>query len=198
MSSFNRVIMIGNLTRDPDYKQLPSGQAVCRLGIASNRQFKNKTSGDMIQEVCYIDIDVWGPQAESCRQYLQKGRPILVEGRLKLDSWDDANGQKRSKHSIVADRVVFLASNAQTQPQADTSLAALEDEQPKVADPMEKELLSQIEQIKSRAVKKPTPAQFEPAAPVKKKSTKQPADEALSTGEIDFTDEPPFQDDLPF
>src|ERR1700733_2518678 len=84
MSSFNRVIMAGNLTRDPDYKQLSSGQAVCRLGLASNRQFKNKQNGEMIQEVYYIDIDVWGPQAESCRQYLQKGRPILVEGALKL------------------------------------------------------------------------------------------------------------------
>jgi single-strand DNA-binding protein len=85
MSSFNRIIMAGNLTRDPEHKQLPSGQAVCRMALASNRQFKNKQSGDMIQEVCYIDIDVWGPQAESCRQYLQKGSPILVEGRLKLD-----------------------------------------------------------------------------------------------------------------
>ena len=60
MSSYNRVIMMGNLTRDPDYKQLTSGQAVCHLGLASNRQFKNKQSGDMIQEVCYIDVDVWG------------------------------------------------------------------------------------------------------------------------------------------
>src|ERR1700730_18325084 len=137
MSSFNRVIMIGNLTRDPDYKQLSSGQAVCRLGIASNRQFKNKQSGDMIQEVCYIDIDVWGPQAESCLQCLQKGRPILVEGRLKLDSWDDANGQKRSKHSIVADRVVFLGSNAQ----AEAGTNVDQDEQRlDPNNPMEKEL----------------------------------------------------------
>jgi single-strand DNA-binding protein len=195
MSSFNRIIMIGNLTRDPDYKQLTSGQAVCRLGIASNRQFKNKSSGDMIQEVCYIDIDVWGAQAESCRQYLQKGRPILVEGRLKLDSWDDANGQKRSKHSIVADRVVFLGSNAQAQADAEESTAA------RPVDPMEKELLSQIEQIKSRASKKPAQStQFEPAAPVKKKLNKSASldESSTGTGEIDFTDEPPFQDDLPF
>lgn len=194
MSSFNRVIMAGNLTRDPDYKQLSSGQAVCRLGLASNRQFKNKQNGEMIQEVCYIDIDVWGPQAESCRQYLQKGRPILVEGRLKLDSWDDANGQKRSKHSIVADRVVFLASNAQAE-----GAAASEDEPRLDANnPMEKELLSQIEQIKNRAAAKPAKeaSQFEPAkSPVKRKPV--PA-EGASTGEIDFADVPPFQDDLPF
>jgi single-strand DNA-binding protein len=201
MSSFNRVIMVGNLTRDPDYKQLSSGQAVCRLGIASNRQFKNKQSGDMIQEVCYIDIDVWGPQAESCRQYLQKGRPILVEGRLKLDSWDDANGQKRSKHSIVADRVVFLASGAQAQAGSESF------DEPNTRfdggnsmDPKEKELLSQIEQIKSRAASKPKVAdlsQFEPSKAAPKKRTVKPADES-STGEVDFTDEPPFQDELPF
>ncbi len=199
MSSFNRIIMAGNLTRDPDYKQLASGQAVCRLGLASNRQFKNKQSGDMIQEVCYIDIDVWGPQAESCRQYLQKGRPILVEGRLKLDSWDDANGQKRSKHSIVADRVVFLASNAQAE-------NAEQDEQRlDPNNPMEKELMSQINQIKNRtaarAAVKTEESSFEAAkpAPVKKKPVQAaPASMPAVGGEIDFADEPPFQDDLPF
>src|ERR1700722_15432402 len=113
MASYNRVVMVGNLTRDPEYKQLTSGQAVCRLGLASNRQFKNRQTGNAVQEVCYIDIDVWGPQAESCRQYLAKGRPILVEGRLKLDTWEDPNGQNRSKHTIVADRVVFLSSGAE-------------------------------------------------------------------------------------
>lgn len=193
MSSFNRVIMVGNLTRDPDYKQLTSGQAVCRLGLASNRQFKNKQSGDMIQEVCYIDIDVWGPQAESCRQYLQKGRPVLVEGRLKLDSWDDANGQKRSKHSIVADRVVFLGSNAQVE-------SGAEDEQRlDPNNPMEKEIMSQIQQIKSRAASKPAvkaDTDFAPVPAPKKKAA--PKLEMPATGEIEFNDEPPFQDDLPF
>src|SRR5947207_15736320 len=127
MSSFNRVIMAGNLTRDPEHKQLPSGQSVCRLGLASNRQFRNKQSGEMIQEVCFVDVDVWGPQAESCRQFLQKGRPVLVEGRLKLDTWDDQNGQKRSKHSIVADRVVFLsqAQQAETSSEAEGADAGL-------------------------------------------------------------------------
>ncbi len=193
--SFNRIIMVGNLTRDPDYKQLTSGQAVCRLGLASNRQFKNKQSGDMIQEVCYIDIDVWGPQAESCRQYLQKGRPILVEGRLKLDSWDDASGQKRSKHSIVADRVVFLGSNAQ----AETSSP-----EERVDNPAEKELMNQIEQIKNRtanrAATKPTEpsVQFEAARPSAKKKVAAIPEAPSTGGEIEFTDEPPFQDDLPF
>ena len=120
MAAFNRIIMIGNLTRDPEYRNLPSGQGVCRLGLATNRQFKNKQTGSLVQEVCYIDVDVWGAQAESCRQYLQKGRPVLIEGRLKLDSWDDQTGQKRSKHSIVAERVVFLSNGAQ----AETSFGA--------------------------------------------------------------------------
>ena len=113
MASYNRVIMMGNLTRDPELKQLGSGQAVCRFGLASNRQFKNKQTGTMVQEVCFIDIDVWGPQAESCNQYLQKGRAVLIEGRLKLDSWQDQDGNRRSKHSIVADRVTFVSANAQ-------------------------------------------------------------------------------------
>ena len=109
MAGYNRIIMIGNLTKDPDLKQLSNGQ-VCRLNVAANRQFKNRQTGAMVQEVCFVDVDVWGAQAESCKQYLQKGRPVLIEGRLKLDSWKDNDGGMRSKHSIVADKVVFLAS----------------------------------------------------------------------------------------
>src|SRR3989304_3986579 len=86
MASYNRVIMMGNLTRDPEHKQLASGQAVCRFGLASNRQFKNKQTGTLVQEVCF-----------------------------KLDSWQDNEGAKRSKHTIVADRVTFLASGAQAE-----------------------------------------------------------------------------------
>jgi len=109
MASFNRIIMVGNLTRDPELKQIGQGQ-VCRLSIASNRSFKNKQTGAQVQEVCYIDVDVWGAQGVTVHQYLQKGRPVLVEGRLKLDSWKDAEGQNRTKHSIVADSVVFLGA----------------------------------------------------------------------------------------
>ena len=111
MAAFNKIIIIGNLTRDPELKQLTSGQTVCRLGLASNRQFKNKQTNQLVQEVCYVDVDVWGAQADNCKQYLQKGRPVLIEGRLKLDSWKEADGSPRSKHSIVADRVVFLAAS---------------------------------------------------------------------------------------
>ncbi len=109
MAGYNRIIMIGNLTRDPELKQLGNGQ-VCRLGVAANRQFKNRQTGAMVQEVCFIDVDVWGAQAESCKQYLQKGKPVLVEGHLKFGNWKDNDGVARSKHSIVADKVVFLGS----------------------------------------------------------------------------------------
>jgi single-strand DNA-binding protein len=110
VASYNRIILVGNLTRDPELTQISTGQAVCRLSLASNRQFKNK-AGVATQEVCYIDVEVWGPQAESCNKYLQKGRPVLIEGRLKLNTWKEADGQQRSRHIIVADRVIFLASS---------------------------------------------------------------------------------------
>lgn len=189
-SGYNRVVMVGNLTRDPELKQLPSGQAVCRLNIASNRQFRNRQSGDMVQEVCYVDVDVWGAQADSSSQYLQKGRQVLVEGRLKLDSWQDAEGNNRSKHSIVADRVVFLSSGAQEGAEtADTasSTKAAQPAQEEKFEPrneVERELMSQLDDIKKRTVQ-PAPA----AAP--QKAYQQDASVA-------FKDEPPFQDDLPF
>lgn len=189
MASYNRVVLIGNLTRDPEYKQLTSGQAVCRLGLATNRQFKNRQTGSMVQEVCFVDIDVWGAQAESCKQYLQKGRSILVEGRLKFDTWEDQAGGTRSKHSIVADRIVFLssggaASEAEGEDRAE-SKGDMFAERGYPATEKEKELLDQIEQVKNRKKAKPS------AGAVK-------YDGNVSAGEISFKDEPPFQDDLPF
>lgn len=197
MASFNRVIIIGNLTRDPEYKQLTSGQAVCRLGIATNRQFKNKQSGTTTQEVCYIDCDVWGAQAESCRQYLQKGRPVLVEGRLKLDSWQDTNGQTRSKHSIVAERVQFLGS---AQGSAESSME--DGREPEFgATEAEKDILNQIKQVKDRT-QSGYALKSEGMEEKPKRSPKKSQDFGAATasigGEINFQDEPPFQDELPF
>ena len=190
MASYNRVVMVGNLTRDPDYKQLTSGQSVCRLGIASNRQFKNRQSGTMVQEVCYIDIDVWGPQAESCNQYLQKGRAILVEGRIKFDTWEDPQGQTRSKHSIVADRIVFLSSG-----QADIAEERTSQSKNSVDAELEQDLMKQIDQIKSRGARK-----AQEAAEPKKKTVheKKSANNENFAQNVEFSDEPPFQDDLPF
>lgn len=175
MASYNRIIIVGNLTRDPDYKQLSTGAAVCRLGLASNRQYKNRQSGSVTQEVCYVDVDVWGPQAETCRQYLSKGRPVLVEGRLKLDSWQDAEGQNRSKHSIVAERVVFLGSNSVESVDASSmsdTVSAGNDRLDELAD-------------------------LASAAPASK-AKKAKAASSKAMPEFSFTDEPPFQDDLPF
>ncbi|RTL07074.1 single-stranded DNA-binding protein [Candidatus Dependentiae bacterium] len=206
MASYNRIVLIGNLTRDPEHKQLTSGQAVCRLSIATNRQFKNRQTGSMVQEVCYIDIDVWGAQAESCRQYLQKGRSVLVEGRLKLDNWQDQTGAQRSKHSVVADRVVFLQSGKEA---GDLNSDVMDDElsdQPQslrggdlMLNPnnkVEKDLLDQL----AKAEKK-----VKAARSAKESTNTEGLSEALSnvfgqpkTGEIDFKDQPPFEDELPF
>ena len=181
-SGYNRVVLVGNLTRDPELRQLPSGQAVCRLNLAINRQFKNRQTGDMVQEVCYIDVDVWGPQAESSNSYLQKGRQALVEGRLKLDSWQDNDGNTRSKHSVVADRVVFLSSGQQQDQSESKETESLEAIEPR--NQMERELMSQLDQVKSRASKAPEPS---------KKASK------TVSAEMSFlNDEPPFKDDLPF
>ncbi|MCL4380405.1 single-stranded DNA-binding protein [Candidatus Dependentiae bacterium] len=167
MASYNRVVLIGNLTRDPELKQLNNGQAVCRLGLAVNRQMKNRQTGAPINEVCFIDIDVWGAQAESCRQYLQKGRPVLVEGRLKFDSWQDAEGQTRSKHSIVAERVVFLGTNAQ----AESDIPAL-----KLSDD---ERFDELQEV-AAAVKKPA------AKPKAKKADAPFADEPPFQDDLPF------------
>lgn len=178
MASFNKVVMIGNLTRDPEYKQLASGSAVCRLGLASNRQYKNRQSGTMVQEVCFVDIDVFGPQADSCNQYLQKGRPVLIEGRLKFDTWQSPEGQTRSKHSIVADRVVFLSASAAGAFEQDDQGAAL-------PDPSEVD----IDQLRNKVGAKKISV---------KKTKVVDEDEDQNTGELDFNDEAPFEEDLPF
>lgn len=184
MAGYNRIIIVGNLTRDPDFKQLPSGQAVCRLSLASNRQFKNRQTGTMGQEVCYVDIDVWGPQADTCRQYLAKGRPILVEGRLKFDTWQDQQGATRSKHSIAADRVVFLSSGAAEGLAVGSEVGEQEPEAATYSTNKTEEFIK-IEQAvaKKQAAKKV-------AAPVKK-------DKEVG-GAPEFKDEPPFDDELPF
>lgn len=198
MAGYNRIIMVGNLTRDPDYKQLSSGQAVCRLGIASNRQFKNRQSGDMVQEVCYIDVDVWGPQADSCNQYLAKGRQVLVEGRIKFDTWQDQDGNNRNKHSIVADRVVFLSSGADGA--NDTISVGSENEKMDPRNEVERELMSQLDQIKSRTQVEVAQPRVQPAAQATSRSFNNPAPAAQSVpqAKATFRDEPPFQDDLPF
>ncbi len=111
---FNKVILIGNLTRDVELKYTPSGTAIAKFGLATNRTFKDNLTGENKQEVMFIDITVFGRSAEVANQYLSKGRRVLIEGRLVLDQWVDSAGNKRSKHSIVAERVQFMDSKSST------------------------------------------------------------------------------------
>ena len=109
MSNFNKVILMGNLTRDPEVRYTPSGTAVTELDMAINRRFK-KNDGQSGEETCYVNrITVWGRQAENCGQYLKRGAPVLVEGRLKYDQWEK-EGQKQSRLGVVAEHVQFLGS----------------------------------------------------------------------------------------
>jgi len=111
MASFNKVIIAGNLTRDPEMRYTPKGTAVARFGIATNRKWKTET-GEMKEEVTFVDIDAFGRQAEVIAQYMKKGRALLVEGRLKLDEWEDKNThQKVSKLRVVLESFSFIDSN---------------------------------------------------------------------------------------
>src|SRR3954463_14253784 len=108
MANYNKIILVGNLTRDPQLKYLPSQMAICEFGMAVNHKFKTKTGEDR-EEVLFIDCSCFGKGGEIINQYCQKGKQILVEGRLKYDTWDDKNGGgKRSKHSVVVDNFQFL------------------------------------------------------------------------------------------
>ncbi|OGV50729.1 MAG: hypothetical protein A2017_13200 [Lentisphaerae bacterium GWF2_44_16] len=108
MASLNKVFLMGNLTREPALRFTPGGTAVCEFGLAINRKFS--AGGQEKEETCFVDIVVWGKQAESCERFLEKGSPIFVEGRLQFDQWDDKEtGAKRSKLRIVAERVQFLS-----------------------------------------------------------------------------------------
>jgi len=110
MASFNKVILAGNLTRDPELRYTPKGTAVARLGLACNRKWKSET-GEMKEEVTFVDVDAFGKTAETIGQYLKKGRPILIEGRLRYDTWEDKqSGQKKSKLSVVLENFQFLDS----------------------------------------------------------------------------------------
>ena len=108
MASANIVVLCGNLTRDPEVRQIPSGMSVADLGLAVNENYKNK-AGELVETTVWVDVVVWGKTAENCGQYLHKGAPVLVEGRLQLDQWSDkTSGEKRSKLRVRADRVHFL------------------------------------------------------------------------------------------
>jgi single-strand DNA-binding protein len=110
MASFNKVILAGNLTRDPELRYTPKGTAIARITLAVNRTYTAE-GGEKKEEVSFVDVDVWGRQAEVIAQYMKKGRPLLVEGRLKQDTWEDKNTkQKQSKLKVVLEGFSFIDS----------------------------------------------------------------------------------------
>ena len=111
MNGFNKVIVAGNLTRDPELRYTSTGRAVARISLAVNRKWRDPESGESKEEVTFVDVDAWGKQGEVIGQYLKKGRPILIEGRLKLDTWEDKQTQqKRSRLGVVLESFTFLDS----------------------------------------------------------------------------------------
>src|SRR5437660_9814297 len=110
MASFNKVILLGNLTRDPEVRYTPKGSAVCDLGLAVNRQY-TLDSGEKREEVTFVDVVLWARLAEIAGEYLKKGRPVFIEGRLQLDTWDDKqSGQKRTKLRVIGETMQLLGS----------------------------------------------------------------------------------------
>jgi single-strand DNA-binding protein len=126
-TNINRVVLTGNLTRDPELRSLPSGMSVCSLRIASNTRRKDQSTGEWVDKPNYFDVTVWGAQGENCSRFLSKGRPIALDGRLEWREWQAQDGTKRQSVEIVADSVQFLggrddapsAGNAGFTPQSD-------------------------------------------------------------------------------
>ena len=107
MASFNKVILLGNLTRDPETRVTPNGNTICKLGLAVSRTYATK-DGERREETTFVDIDAFGRQAEVITKYMRKGRPLMVEGRLRLDQWEANDGQKRSKLTVVLENFQFV------------------------------------------------------------------------------------------
>jgi single-strand DNA-binding protein len=110
-ANFNKVILIGNLTRDPQIRYTPKGTAVCEISLAVNRTWFDQATNQKKEETTFVEVTLWGRQAEIAGEYLSKGRPVLIEGRLTLDTWDDKeSGQKRSKLKVVCEQLQLLGS----------------------------------------------------------------------------------------
>ena len=122
MTGFNKVILAGNLTRDPELRYTPSGTAIAKFGLAVNRKWKDQ-SGETKEECTFVDVDAFGKQAELIGQYMKKGRPILIEGRLRLDQWEDRQTQqKRSRLGVVMESMTFLDSGEQQERPSPTAV----------------------------------------------------------------------------
>src|SRR6266849_10546756 len=139
MANLNRVLLLGNVTRDPEVRYTPKGSAVCDLGIAVNRAYTTD-SGEKREEVTFVDVTLWGRTAEVASEYLKKGRPVFIEGRLQLDTWDDKQtGQKRSRLRVIAESMQLLGARDNGDRSADrrqgAAVGAAPDQQTRPRDP---------------------------------------------------------------
>ncbi len=123
MASMNKVLLVGNLTRDPQVRSTPSGATVADMGLALSDKYKNK-EGEWVERVCFVDVVAWGRQAETCGEYLSKGSPILLEGQLQFDQWQTEQGEKRSKLRVRANRIQFLGRRKEEERQDEPLVAA--------------------------------------------------------------------------
>jgi len=126
MASYNRVVLLGNVTRDPELKYIPSGTAVCEIGLAVNDRRKDG-NGEWVDDTTFVDITLWARTAEVVGEYVRKGDPLFVEGRLKFDQWEK-DGQKRSKLRVVGERIQLLGGKRDNQPRGATASRPSRDE----------------------------------------------------------------------
>ena len=132
MANLNKVFLMGNLTRDPELRYTPNGTAVVDFGMAINRTWTSRQGGEKREETCFVDVQAWARSAEVISEYCSKGRPIFIEGRLKLDTWEGRDGQRRSKHRVIVENFQFLgprtgkraATNAEPRPASPSSEAS--------------------------------------------------------------------------
>lgn len=123
MPNYNKIMLMGNITRDPALSYLPSNTAVCEIGLAVNRKYKRQ-DGEQVEETMFVDCTAFGKTAETINQYMSKGKPIFIEGRLKLDRWQDKEGNNRSKHSVTIDQFQFCDSGGESKPARNPNPAA--------------------------------------------------------------------------
>ena len=186
MANLNKVLLIGNLTRDPELRYTPQGSAICDLGLAINRQYTTN-DGVKKEEVCFVDITAWGRQAETCNRFVKKGSQIFVEGRLKLDSWQDKEtGKNRSKLNVVAERIQFLSGTGAGRHQDDG-----QDEPQPQQQPYQKQAQPQQPQ-KQEYSRPPQPPPRAPVPPPPQSQNPPPPPEEI----FEVDSEP--DDDIPF
>lgn len=111
MAFINKVTMVGSITKDPEVRKTSAGTAICFFGIESSRPYRNRQNGSIEKETCFIDVNIWGAQAEAYKQSLKQGQSVLVEGHIKFSSWQDKSGNKQARHLIVADQVIPFYSS---------------------------------------------------------------------------------------